>query len=95
MPYLLDFSSLLGDSPDTISNIVSISIVISTVSSLPASTPNQQIEAIWEKVAPLKNGSGDNLNSDDFNSDDMPILEARITVSPDPAPAPAPIASKF
>ena len=40
MPYLLDFSPLLGDSPDTTPNIVSISIVISMVSSLPASTPN-------------------------------------------------------
>ena len=95
MPYLLDFSPPLGDSPDTTPNVVSTSTVTSTASSLPASTPNQQIEAIWEKVAPSKNGSGDDLNSDDFNSDDMPTLEARITVSPDPAPAPAPIASKF
>jgi len=40
------------------------------------------------------------LNSNDFNSDDdIPILEARTTVSPTPNPTPnptsAPIASKF
>ena len=40
MPYLLGFSLLLGDFPDIIPNIVSISIVISIVSSLPALTPN-------------------------------------------------------
>ena len=40
MSYLLDFSPLLGDSPDTTPNIVSISIVISIVPSLPSSTPN-------------------------------------------------------
>ncbi|KAH8760197.1 hypothetical protein BGZ57DRAFT_858567 [Hyaloscypha finlandica] len=75
MPYLLDFSPLLGDSLDTTPNVVSTSIATST-----------------ETVAPLKNGSGDDLNSDDFNSDDIPTLEARITVSPapDPTPAPAP-----
>jgi len=94
MPLLI-FTPLLGGSPDTTSNVISTS----TASSLPASTPNQQIEALWEKAAPSKNWSGDDLNSDDFNSDDMPTLEARITVSPapdptpDPAPAPAPIRS--
>ncbi|KAH8786895.1 hypothetical protein BGZ57DRAFT_851386 [Hyaloscypha finlandica] len=56
IPYLLDFSPLLGDSPDTTSNI-----------------------------------SSDDLNSDDFNSDDdIPTLEARITVSPTPDPTPDP-----
>jgi hypothetical protein len=88
----LDYSPLLGGSPDTTPNVISTSTDISTVSSFPASTPDQQIEALWEKVAPSKNGSGDDLSSDDFNSDDMPTLEARITVSPapDPTPAPAP-----
>jgi hypothetical protein len=36
----LDFSPLLGGSPNTTSNIISISIAISTASSFPASTPN-------------------------------------------------------
>jgi hypothetical protein len=94
----LDFSPPLGGSPDTTSNVISTSTVASTASSFPASTPNQQIEALWEKVVP-SNRSGDDLSSDDFNSDDMPTLEARITVSPapdpTPDPAPAPIASKF
>ena len=40
MPYLLDFSPLLGGSPDTTSNVISISIVVSMASSFPASTPN-------------------------------------------------------
>ncbi|KAH8752069.1 hypothetical protein BGZ57DRAFT_860653 [Hyaloscypha finlandica] len=48
-----------------------------------------KIEALWEKVIPL-NRSGDDLLSDDFNSDDIPTLEARITVSPAPAPTPNP-----
>jgi hypothetical protein len=94
MPFL-DFSPPLGGSPNTTPNVISTSTITSTASPLPASTPNQQIEALWEKVAPSENGSGDDLNSDDFNSDDMPTLEARITVSPAPDPTPAPIASKF
>jgi hypothetical protein len=91
----LDYSPPVGGSPDTTPNVISISTDTSTASSFPASTPNRQIEALWEKVAPLKNGSGDDLNSDDFNSDDMPTLEARITVSPAPDPTPDPIPSKL
>jgi hypothetical protein len=39
MPYL-NFSPLLGGSPEATPNTISTSIAISTVSSLPASTPN-------------------------------------------------------
>ena len=95
IPFLI-FTPLLRGSPNTTSNTISISMV----SSLPTSTPNQQIEALWEKVTLLKDKLGNDLNSDDFNlDDDIPTLEARTTVSPapdpTPNPAPAPIASKF
>jgi hypothetical protein len=95
--YFLNFSPLLGGSPETATNAISTSTATSTASSLPVSTPNQQIEALWEKVTPSENWSGD----DDLNSEDLPTLGPGITVSPtsdpapDPAPAPAPIASKF
>jgi len=49
MPLLI-FTPLLGGSPNTTSNVISIS----TASSLLASTPNQQIEALWKKVTPSK-----------------------------------------
>ena len=72
---LLNYTPSLGGSPDITPNAISTSTATSTVSSLPASTPNQQIEALWEKVAPPKNWSGNDPNSDvhsdDLNSDDM------------------------